>query len=158
MDLFWGYWQVALTEASKPKTAFFIPNGKKRFTVMPMGATNSHQAYNAIIKIIKAECDNMAADMKIGTVHVTRGRDLQGVGSQNITDDIILHSEKVEWLLTYFECLLKTFLKYRVTISLRKTRFFPTTAEFVGIDVRPEGNTPSAAKDKAFQNLRIHLP
>jgi hypothetical protein len=32
---------------------------------------------------------------------------------------------------------------YRVTIKLRKTRFFPARAEFVGVDVTKEGNSPA---------------
>ena len=53
MDLLWGHWQVPLTEAAKAKTAFFVPHGKKRWRVMPMGTTNSHPAYNCIIEFLK---------------------------------------------------------------------------------------------------------
>jgi hypothetical protein len=47
MDYDAGYWQVAMDQASKEKTAFFTPEGKKHFNVMPMGATNAHPAFVA---------------------------------------------------------------------------------------------------------------
>ena len=48
MDLDAGYWQMKLRESSKAKTAFYVPRGKKRWTVTPMGATNAHPAFVAM--------------------------------------------------------------------------------------------------------------
>ena len=64
-DLDAGYWQVKMTPESKEKTAFFIPNGKKHFNSMPMGATNAHAAFVAMVskmeikwdKLYEARCD-----------------------------------------------------------------------------------------------------
>ena len=58
----------------------------------------------------------------------------------------------------YFEIVLQTFIKYCITVSLKKCRFFPAKAEFVGIDITPDGNTPADSKDKGFDNLRIKSP
>jgi hypothetical protein len=44
-----GYWQVTLSPSAHGKTAFFVPDGKKRFTVMPMGCMNSHPAFVAMM-------------------------------------------------------------------------------------------------------------
>ena len=158
MDLLWGHWQVPLTEQAKSKTAFFVPNGKKRWRVMPMGATNSHPAYNAIIEELKKEWDDEAAKQGLGKVQVVFGRDLHGVGSENIVDDIILHAEDVDTLLKYFVIVLDTFIKYRVTVSLKKCRFLPKSAEFVGQDIEAEGNRPSASKEKNIEKIRIKRP
>ena len=38
-----------MNQSSKEKTAFFIPNGKKHFNSMPMGATNAHAAFVAVV-------------------------------------------------------------------------------------------------------------
>ena len=35
---------------------------------------------------------------------------------------------------------------YQVTIKLRKTRFFLARAEFVGVDIKKEGNSPAESK------------
>jgi hypothetical protein len=43
---------------------------------------------------------------------------------------------------------------YRVTVKLRKTRFFPKRAEFVGADVLKEGNCPAETKNDTITNLK----
>jgi hypothetical protein len=40
-----------------------------------------------------------------------------------------------------------------VTIKLRKTRFFPPRAEFVGVDITKEGNSPAESKYEASKGL-----
>jgi hypothetical protein len=42
---------------------------------------------------------------------------------------------------------------HRVTIKLRKTRFFPARAEFVGVDITKEGNLPAESKYEALRGL-----
>ena len=53
MDYDAGYWQVKMNQASKEKTAFFTPDGKKHFNNMPMGATNAHPAFVAMVNKFK---------------------------------------------------------------------------------------------------------
>ncbi len=178
MDLLWGYWQVGLTEQSKGKTAFFVPHGKKHWCRMPMGALNSHPAYNCIIETLKREWDARirellsdnhefrqeikrrakAAGIEDAQINWSSEVDGVGIGSQNIVDDIILHSSRIDWLMKYFELVLQTFVKYCITVSLKKCRFLPAKAEFVGMDITPDGNTPATSKDKSFENLRIKEP
>ena len=52
-----GYWQVKMNQASKEKTAFFIPNGKKHFDSMPIGATNTHVAFVAMVSKMELKWD-----------------------------------------------------------------------------------------------------
>jgi hypothetical protein len=48
-DLDSGYWQIALEEASRAKTAFFTPYGKKKWTVLPMGCLNAMSIFVAMM-------------------------------------------------------------------------------------------------------------
>jgi hypothetical protein len=48
-DLDAGCWQVKMNKESKDKTAFFIPNGKKHWNSMPMGAMNAHAFFVAMV-------------------------------------------------------------------------------------------------------------
>ena len=56
-------------------------------------------------------------------------------GSAVIVDDIILFAHTASALLYYFICMIEILQHHRVTIKLRKTRFFPPRAEFVGVDI-----------------------
>ena len=70
-----------------------------------------------------------------------------------IVDDIILAAVDPHTLLFYFSCVLEVLQHHRVTVNLRKSRFFPKRAEFVGVDVLPSGNAPAQSKNKAIKAL-----
>ena len=143
MDLDAGYWQVKLEEESRAKLAFFTPNGKKRWTVMPMGFANSHAIFVAMMTVMQTEWHKNAPAAAI-----------LYAGSKVIVDDILLYAATVTALLAYWKCMLSVLQHYRATVNLRKCRFLdPRGVEFVGIDVEPEGNAPARAKTDAFQKL-----
>jgi hypothetical protein len=58
-DLDAGCWQVKMNQASKEKTAFFIPNGKKHFNLIPMGATKAHAAFVAMASKMEIKWDKL---------------------------------------------------------------------------------------------------
>ena len=142
MDLDSGYWQIKVEDSSKAKLAFFTPTGKKRFTVMPMGATNAHPVFVALVCKFQKEWNALA---------ITDG--LSGYGSQVIVDDIMLYAHDPDTLIKYFVCVLKILQHYRCTAKLRKCRFFSPITEFVGLDVHAEGNSPAQSKFDAFRKL-----
>jgi hypothetical protein len=142
MDLDSGYWQVACEPSSKSKLAFFTPSGKKRFTTMPMGATNAHPVFVALVAKFKKEWDLKAKNVG-----------LQGFYSQVIVDDIIICARNNETLIAYFRCILEVLQHYRCTAKLKKCRFLPSVAEFVGLDIHPQGNSPAKSKFEAFKKL-----
>ena len=74
-------------------------------------------------------------------------------GSAVIVDDIILFAHTATILLFYFICMVEVLQHHRVTIKLRKMRFFPARAEFVGVDITKEGNSPAESKYEALRGL-----
>ena len=71
IDLSKGYWQIALDEESKEKTAFSAPNGLYQWTVLPFGTVIAGAVFSRMMrKLLK----NL--------------RDLE-----NFIDDILLHTE-----------------------------------------------------------------
>jgi hypothetical protein len=194
LDFDAGYWQVYMNKSSRQKTAFFTPDGKKRFTVMPMGATNAHPAFVAMVTRfeilwnkrykeqagsqngtnwtwlrgrLESQLKNMHADGADAesTTHlqeaVSEARELlykkeapaSTPGSAVIVDDVILFASSPLQLLFYFTCVLEVLQHHRVTVKLKKTRFLPTRAEFVGVDILRDGNTPAQAKNDAIRSL-----
>ena len=164
MDLDCGYWQITLTKSSREKTGFFVPNGKKHWTVMPMGACNSHPAFVAMMAKFQEEWDELAESKEIkGIMVLTVERTEKNTeraermdacpGSEVIVDNLFLYGDDPNQLLAYFECVLTVLQHHRATVKLKKCRFFEPDTEFVGIDITPEGNKPAASKDKAFRSM-----
>lgn len=149
MDMATGYWQMKMTESSKPKTAFFVPDGKKRFTVMPMGVTNAHPVFVAFAVYLKKKWTKMA---------IEKGLDPRNFDSKVIVDDIILAASNVVAVLLLFQMALEVLQLHRVTLQLRKCRFLEPYAEFVGFDMMLEGNAPAQSKFENFRRLaKPHL-
>jgi hypothetical protein len=124
MDLDCRYWQVALDKASQDKTAFYTPSGKKHWTVMPMGATNAHPFFIAMINEMQAVWNDQAAkqDIKLCSKTINkRGKD--DPDAKTIVDDVILYAYTVESLLRYFEVVLEVLEFYQVTVKLCKCGF-----------------------------------
>ena len=59
MDLSKGYWQVGLTERSKPLTAFETPRGLFKFRTMPFGLVNSGATFCRLMRIILSNLPNV---------------------------------------------------------------------------------------------------
>jgi hypothetical protein len=153
-----GYWQVLISAQSRGKTGFFTPNGKSHWIHMPMGIKNAAASFVCIVLQMKKEWDatwsdeNKASSLTTKTFERYEGGDDRleqaetlrsaKTGSSVIVDDLIAYAMNVKGLLAYWECILQTLLHYRVTIRLRKARFLPTRAEFVGVDVMALGDSP----------------
>ena len=45
-----GYWQVPMSEGSKPLTAFSLPLGSFHFTKMAFGVVNSAATFNRVMR------------------------------------------------------------------------------------------------------------
>jgi hypothetical protein len=127
-DMDAGYWQIETEEASRDRLAFFVPNGKLQWTVMPMDALNAPAVFVAMMAILQAEW--LAAGLK-------------QCGSQVIVDNILLWAATVRVLLEFFLIVLYVLQKYRPTLKLKKSQFITPRCEFVGIDLVPGDRSPA---------------
>jgi RNase H-like domain found in reverse transcriptase len=73
--------------------------------------------------------------------------------SSIIIDDLLLFAKHTVPLLAYFTAVLQVFIHHRVSIKLRKTWFLPSSAQFVGQDLKAKGNAPAASKYAAIHAL-----
>jgi len=142
MDLDAGYWQVRVEEESKPKLAFFTPQGKKHWNCMPMGVLNAQSVFAAMMITISADWMRLAALA-----------DLSTAGSKVIVDDVLLYAKTIVELLAFFRIVLGVLRHYSATVKLKKCKFMPDRCEFVGVDVLPEGNSPAKSKHATFASI-----
>ena len=101
MDLNAGYWQVKLEEESCAKLAFFMPNGKKRWMVMPMGFANSHAIFIAMMMVMQTEWQKSALAVAI-----------LYAGSKVIINNILIYAATVLALLVFWKCMLAVLQHY----------------------------------------------
>ncbi|CAJ1965610.1 unnamed protein product [Cylindrotheca closterium] len=162
-----------MAASSKEKTAFFVPDGKKHFLVMPMGILSAHAFFVCVTIQFKKEWhelykrDPKAALQKLldiinkhrAAITLILGestvKDIEAKvaiallktdpNASVIVDNIMLFDTNILSLITYF--------RYRVTVNLRKTRFLPARAEFVGRGLLPNGNTPAQSKYSTIEKL-----
>jgi hypothetical protein len=100
MDFDSGYWQVALVEISREKTALFTPSGQKQWRVMPMGFINAHAFFCSIVDQLKREWNALAAKKGIRVqLEVMMKGSKPWTDLEVIVDNLMLHLESVEMLL-----------------------------------------------------------
>jgi hypothetical protein len=142
VDMDSGYWQLVAEPAARAKLAFYTPNGKKRWTVMPMGALNSAATFCAMMETLKQEWNKVAAEKQI-----------QHCDTKVIVDDVLIYGRDSDELIRYFGVVVDVLKHHRATLKLKKCKWFGKSCEFVGVDVTSEGNKPAESKLQAFLDL-----
>ena len=142
IDLHSGYWQIVAEPEARAQLAFFTPDGKKRWKVMPMGALNSTATFVAMMTTLQKEWEAKAS--KLG---------ISGCGFKVIVDDVLLFGREEETLLRYFRVVLDMLKHHRATLKLKKCSWFQSSCKFVGMDVGAGDNQPASSKFEAIHNL-----
>ena len=110
---------------------------------MPFGPTNGPATFICFIHDVNSVWKCLAS---------SEGLPLDDDNNTNIiVDDIFSWASTVTNALRYMECQLRVCKAYRLSLSLKKSRFFPPRVEFVGIDVCPDGNCPAMSKHDLLQ-------
>jgi len=169
-----GYWQTMMHKGSKEKTGFFGPDCKRHWNQLPMGIKNA--AFYFVCMVLNMEVSwkafyhnpetGLALIREVLRLYSQLSPNAEGIqvdavvlyknggaGSAIIIDDVMLFAKNVIALLAYFISMLMTLQHHRVAINLKKTRFLPTRAEFLGVDVMKNGNSPAKSKYGALLKL-----
>ena len=108
---------------------------------------------------MKRQWNRRATELGIrDDIEVTLKGERPWTDAEVIVDDIMLHSENTDPLIKYFEIVLQVLQRHQVTVKLKKCRFFPQSAEFVGMDVEADGNRPARSKMQALEDLKNQAP
>ena len=134
-----GYHQIAVAENDQEKLAFMGPDLEKYcYTVMPFGPRNAPAVYTAMMRIMNTEVVTLFNSRYPGSIN--------RVGTKNIIDDSLFWSTEPMTCLCYFRCVCEIFTKYRLSFNPKKCDFFRQRIEWLGHDLRPDGNSPAQSK------------
>lgn len=136
LDLKSGYWQVGISEADRPKTAFSFPGGGLwQFTVMAFGLCNAPATFERLMEKVLH-----GLSWKVCLVYL---------------DDIIVFSKDFQGQL---ENLRKVFerLKFaNLKLSPKKCCLFQSKVSFLGHIVSKDGVSTDPEKIKAVQEWPV---
>ena len=130
MDLKTGYWQVAVDEKDRDKTAFITPHGLYRFKVMPMGLTNAPATFQRLMDMVLA-----GFKWKICLVYL---------------DDIVVFSKDFESHLSNLAMVFKALVKHNLKLKLGKCYFFKDRINYLGHVISQNGVEPDFKKIKSI--------
>ena len=135
-----GYHQIAVHGPDQEKTAFYGPDFHKYcYIVMPFGPLNAPAVYTAINQILCKEANSLFSS-RFPTTHP------EDVGNEQIIDDGTCFSFDPWLCLRWFRCLCEVYVKYRLSFNLKKCDFFLSRFEWLGNDIRTNGNSPAISK------------
>ena len=133
LDLASGYWQMALDEEAKAKTAFITHKGLFQFEVLPFGLSNAVSAFQRQMEAI-----------------------LEGLSNSKVyLDDIMTHSKSFDDHLIHLELVFKRLEKANLKIKPSKCLFAARETKFLGFDVSSYGIRPCEDKLEAVKKYPV---
>ena len=131
LDLKSGYYQVAMAEKDKPKTAFWCPLGFYEFNRMPQGITNAPATFQRLME----RCMG----------------DLTSSGVLVYLDDLLVYSNTLEEHLKRLDEVLSRLEKYGLKLNMKKCQFAQTSVKCLGHVVCQDGVKTDPDKIAAVQ-------
>ncbi len=128
-----------MAKSSQAKLAFASPRcSKYTYLVMPFGPVNGSFVFIIFIHDLDHTWKEVA---RSHSINIDRG-----TNTTIIVDDIFSWAPTFDVNIEYLKCQLDVCLSQNLSLSLKKSLFFPTQMEFVGIYVCKNGNCPAMSK------------
>ena len=122
-DLANGYWQLALDEQDKCKSAFATPLGLYEFNVLPMGVCNGPATFQRVMEHV------------LGDLLLSPSSPVCRV----FFDDVVVASRDVEEHLEMLEAVFSKLKSANLKLKLSKCNFLQESVKFLGFVVGKEG-------------------
>ena len=136
LDLAGGYFQMKISEADRPKTAFSAGSlGHFMWTVIPQGCTNGPSTFQRTMnKIFEKEVGDFL---------------------QVYMDDLLLMSKSVDEHIVHLRIVLEKLRKYRFKAKLSKCRFLQSQVKYLGHIISKEGIQADPEKVKTLVDWEV---
>ena len=134
LDLQSGYWQIAMAEKDKPKTAFVTRSGLYEYNTMPFGLCKAPSTFQRCMELIFR-----SMQWKIVLIYL---------------DDIIIFSETFETHLERINMVFKRLRSAGFKLKASKCELFRPEVSFLGHTISRFGIRPSPDKVQAVKNWK----
>lgn len=134
LDLRSGYWQVLMDPDSIQYTAFRTRSGLYEFTVMPFGLKTAPATFSRLM------------DLVLG--------DMYWKGVCVYLDDVLVHSQTFEGVMTLLEEVLSRLKDANLTLAINKCEFFPKRLEYLGFIAEDGVLKPNIEKIEALKKIK----
>ena len=135
LDLASGYWQVALDDESRQKTAFTSRRGLFEFNVMPYGLCNAPATFERLMERVLS-----GLQWKVCLVYI---------------DDIIVHGSSVEDLAGRLDKVFDRLRSACLKLKPSKCHLFHRSVEFLGHIVSEEGVKTCSSKIDQIRSWKV---
>ena len=134
LDLKSGYWQVAMDEKDKEKTAFACHKGLFEFNVMPFGLSNAPAVFQELMSVVLQGCNDF---------------------STAYLDDIMIFSPTLEEHLEHICVIFDRLRQHNLKLKLKKCSFLKSETHYLGFVISEEGIKPDQKKVEAIRSLPV---
>ena len=134
LDLKSGYWQVAMDEKDKEKTAFACHKGLFEFNVMPFGHSNTPAVFQEPMSVVLQGCNDF---------------------STAYLDDIMIFSPTLEEHLEHICVIFDRLRQHNLKLKLKKCSFLKSETHYLGFVISEEGIKPDQKKVEAIRYLPV---
>ena len=128
-----GYWQIPLSEASRPLTTFITPWSRFRYCRNPQGLISAGDEFNRRTDAAFAGISNLI----------------------KVVDDSLVHDENFKDHYARVRAILLRAREHGITLSAKKFIFATDEVEFCGFIVSADGYAVDPSKISAIQDFPI---
>ena len=125
LDLKSGYWQVAMDEKDKEKTAFACHKGLFEFNVMPFGLSIAPAVFQELMSVVLQGCNDF---------------------STAYLDDIMIFSPTLKEHLKHICIIFDKLRQHNLKLKLKKCSFLKSETNYLGFVISEEGIKPDQRK------------
>ncbi|CAB3999375.1 Retrovirus-related Pol poly from transposon [Paramuricea clavata] len=126
-----GFWQIKLSERSKPLTTFITPWGRYCFNVLPFGISSGSEKFQKYMCQILEGLDGVECNI----------------------DDVLVHGATQEEHDGRLEAVLQRLVNANVTLNAEKCVFNVSSVKFLGQIVGADGIKPDPEKIQAILEM-----
>lgn len=126
LDLASGYYQVPISEKSRPLTSFVTPDGQYEFNRMPFGLANAPAIFQRMMNRV------------LGSARFS--------DAMAYIDDVLVYGRDIDECLNRLEKILNLLEDAKLTLNLSKCQFLRDQIDYLGYEISAKGVRPGTKK------------